>query len=250
MESLEQGRRWEEPDPGGSQLDCQGKPIETCHQCRHRRRVVRGDVEIWAGGAGTVDEEPDRFDIRDLDRVVAVWDLERGHLYLLLGSDPQRGPRGDEHAQSWGCVQQRGHPVGGIKHLLEVVEHQQDLASLEVVLQLLRGVAGALGRHPEHPKDGACDQFGIGHRVERHEEDAIWEHASQPVGGGDGNARLPGPSGAGERDHSGVLQERHHLCDLLASTHQRAARRRDSDGHLEGPQRGELGWQPVHQDLG
>ena len=62
--------------------------------------------------------------------------------------------------------------------MLEVVENQQDPTSFEVVLQLLQGVGGASGGDPERAENGVGYQFGIGHRVERHEEDPVGKMAA------------------------------------------------------------------------
>ena len=94
-----------------------------------------------------------------LDRVLGI---EHGHLVLLLAREVKRLATGHEHPHARAAGEQLAqHPDPG-SELLEVVEHQQQLAIAQIPLQpLRRGQIRLLGE-PERLADRRRDQPRIG----------------------------------------------------------------------------------------
>ena len=108
---------------------------------------------------------------------------------------------------------------GGVEHLLEVVDHEEELLLGEVRRELLPGrLVDA-----ERLRDLRQDELGIGDRRERHEEDAVREVLDQLGRRLQREPGLPGAARPGQRDRAdvGPAQELDHLGDLAVAPDER-----------------------------
>ena len=114
----------------------------------------------------------------------------------------------------------------GVDDLLEVVDDEQQPAALEVRDEALLEVALAV-EEPERPRDRADHVRRVPDRLERHEDDAVRELVGHRRSDRVGEARLPDPSGAGDREQADVVpaQKRLGLGDALLAPDQRRQRR-------------------------
>ena len=101
------------------------------------RGAVRAEIKTLDGkgkvfpvnGTLAVDEEGDGGVLRQLRcrrGVVRVWESERRNHELVLALQVQGRPARREHLQRRRRGQQLCHHQGGVQHLLEIVEHQQE----------------------------------------------------------------------------------------------------------------------------
>jgi hypothetical protein len=139
---------------------------------------------------------------------------ESGYRVDDLAVDPHQLPAGDEQAQVGTGLQHRSQLDGRIHHLLQVVEHEQELLLADVRRQLLL--------RPQRLGDRVDDQFWISHRRQPDPEHAGAELAHQLPRRLERQSRLPRPTRAGERHDPRrlVLNERDNLRHLLLAPHE------------------------------
>lgn len=98
---------------------------------------------------------------------------QRGNDILLLLSNAEPDPAGDQRLESRACAQQAGHRLTGSQNQLKVVQQQQELPVLKHPLQQIehRTILG----HFEVKRLGNSkqDQGGIIERSQVDEEDAV-----------------------------------------------------------------------------
>ncbi len=84
-------------------------------------------------------------------------------------------------------------------------------------------MTGEIVRRSQRPRDLRQDVGRIVHRGEPDPEDTVPVLADELGRGLDGEARLAGSAGAGERDQTGIADERDHICDLAFATDEAGA---------------------------
>ena len=145
------------------QLDCERQAVEVVADLRTRGEVYLVGLEIGAYRACPFEEHTHCS-------VGAEW-IERK---LLLAADPQPSAAGDDGLQARACRRDRAERRRGLDHLLEVVDHEEQLPAPEVGDQPLLEVALEV-EEPERPRDRAHDQARVGHGLERHRYHAVGE---------------------------------------------------------------------------
>ena len=116
---------------------------------------------------------------------------ERRHGEQPLALNGQRRSTGDQDAQARCRGEQLGHLRRGVEHMLEVVEHEQDIPPSQVAGERLdrqrrTPLAQVQGAH-----DTGYDQAGIAHGRQRDDGDAVAEPRRQQLGRGQREPRLP-----------------------------------------------------------
>ena len=150
----------------------------------------------------------------------------------MLAADVQHPAAGDQHGHERGAGHQVDDHGGGVDHVLEVVEHEEDLPGPEppghhLAARLLRRL-----RQSEGVGDGREHHGGIAHGGELDHHDAVGERVAGVAGDLERQPGLPAPAGAGHRHQaSGVAEEQGpQLVDLAVPAHQLA--RRAGNGEL------------------
>jgi hypothetical protein len=197
-EPVGDGGRGRRPHPAGSQLDGERHPGE--------QPAEAGDI-VGIGGQAEARPDQARPRLEEPHRLVAGRLLSRrrvgqaGHLDQPLRAEAEAPPRGGQDLHAWRPQQQFGHHLRGVAELLEVVEHQQQLAAGEMVAEQLERVARHRERDPERGGHGRDHQVALPlgpARLgpdERDEGDSV--AVAAPPGGGDlhRQPRLADPAG-------------------------------------------------------
>ena len=165
----------------------------------------------------------------------------------MLASHAQRLPTRHEHLQARAVGEQPDERRRGNRHLLEVVEDDQDLLRAELAAQLverraLRGVAEA-----DRGRDQGEDGVAVGCRDEFDEVDAVGEPVDLIGGGADGEPGLAAAAGTGQRDEPDVLvvEALANRAELRIAADERGCLgRKVVRPEVEGRQRSELSRQP------
>ena len=129
-ESLEQRRRRQHRDPSGGQLERKRHPLEPSADLGDRGRGLVGQAEAGRHSLRPLCEEHDRLVLgegRDIRRLPQLRQRERWHWIDNLAGEAQHASTCDEHLHSWRRRKQVAQHGGGCKHLLEVVDEQEQL---------------------------------------------------------------------------------------------------------------------------
>ena len=122
LEPSEQGRRREELDANGRELDRKWKMVEAAADLEDSRPVAV-EREAREDGARSFREELQCLGL-----------LERRDLILVLGGEMQRRPARREHSKARRCREQLRRDRSGRLEVLKVVEQQQELLLAQVSL--------------------------------------------------------------------------------------------------------------------
>jgi hypothetical protein len=135
----------------------------------------------------------------------------------------QRAAASDEHSQAGTGPLQLGHNRGGREQMLEVVQHQQELALLKMTTQEFQhGLARRLF-DPESLGDAHRDQRGIGEGRQVDHIDAVSECRFETLRNRVGEPRLTHPTRASQGQHAHVwaTEQLADLGELGRAAHQR-----------------------------
>ena len=94
---------------------------------------------------------------------------------LVLGSHMQSLPTGYEHVEPWTGGEQVRDLNSSARHLLEVVQEQQQLLLLQSFLEAFQQRLPGCFLNAQYLSDGGDDQRGITERGQIHEKDPISE---------------------------------------------------------------------------
>jgi hypothetical protein len=111
----------------------------------------------------------------------------------------------------------------GREEMFEVVEHEEELPGPQKPREILCKRVATHCADPERLCSGRQDEVGILKRRKAEEDDAVCERVGKLSGGLDGEPRLAGPAGAGQRDQPdiGTPQQLGHVLDLALATDER-----------------------------
>ena len=188
VEPREQCPRTEELDPRGDQLDGERQPVQTPADVADVVGVRGREGEVRPDEPCPADEELDRASC-PLGPVVGHrqgWD---GVLVLAPQVQRSAGRREDLHARP-GREELRDDGRG-VGQLLEVVQHEQEAASGEVLDERRRGPV--LPGHTQHLTHRGPHHLRGRHRRERHEVHAVRLMVVELTGDRDGEAGLARP---------------------------------------------------------
>ena len=192
-----------EPRLGGSELDCEGEPVQAADDLGDDRRICFRRRP--PGGLRTRREEA--HGVGSGDHVgFALTLLREAHgrnAEEVLARDVEPRPARREDAQSGSCGEQLGHERPRVEHVLDVVEHEQDLLRADLDSQPLEERLPGLTGDAERLRDGTGDVLGPGDRCERDEGDAVrvlLRDAARCLDGEPGLADASGPHEGHEAD--------------------------------------------------
>ena len=251
-ESVQDGLRAQDPDPGGGQLDGQRQAVKLDADLGDRRCVLIVHGEFGSDGHGSLDKEGHRLELGELLQVrkmPRIRQAERRDGILPFAVHPERTPARGEDRQVRGARQQVSDLRRGDGDLLEVVEHQEERAVAEVLGQPLdRG--GARIDEAYGLSDGGQQELLACDWLQGDEVHAVRE----PVAGlGSDLERepcLPRSSRPGQGDQSVRVHQYGHLVHLVLPA--------EEGGQLEGQvvgrglerlRRREHRWQAVDHQL-
>jgi hypothetical protein len=134
LQPLEQRLRRQQLHPGRGQLDGERQPVEVPADRRHGGPVVWRELEAGPCRLGPVDEEADGLvlgeEVRRRQMPVALRHAQRRDGVLVLPPDAEPHPAADQDLDGRGRPQELGDEGGCDGHLLEVVQHQQQVLRL------------------------------------------------------------------------------------------------------------------------
>ena len=215
-ESRQDGLRAQEAKAGRRELDRQRQAVEPCRDLGDGRGVLVGDLEVRAGRDGSLDEQADRGVLRQRGNpqpLVNAGQLEGWHRKLLLATDPQDGPGGDDDLERLGPAEQLGNRGRGRQQLLEVVEHEQRPAGAQRLDEALERRPSAGKRHPDRLRDGRRQQHRLRYRRERHEVHPVGKSVRDVGRELQGHPGLAGSARAGQRQQPRPIQQADRLRD-------------------------------------
>ncbi len=154
--------------------------------------------------------------------------LERGHLELLLALQVQRYPARRQDVQPGAGGEQPRDVERGLGDVLEVVEHEQRVLRDEVRREALDERPRGTLLHAELGRDRADDETRLGERRQLDEDDAVLEVVRGVPRRPQGEPRLAGAAGPGQRHETSlrITQERGQTLELLLPSDERGRLRR------------------------
>ena len=161
----------------------------------------------------------------------------------MLAADVESFTARDEQLESWTCLEELRYRPHRMRQLLEVVEEQEhglvaksDLQGLEE--RLLAGLG-----HANDLADGGKSRFHLSDGGQVDEEHAVEDAFKMGGRRAERQARLAGPTWAGQRDQTGpvVREQPADLLKLLFATNEGRCRYREvARAVIERPKRGEI----------
>ena len=165
VEPAQQRLGRERPHPRRRELDRERQAVEPGADLRDGLGVLLGDPEVGRRRLGPLGEERDR-----------VRRPELGDAVGLLAVEAERRAAGGQQLQA-GRLGQAGSTSGRRRrqHLLEVVEHEQELLVAQVLDQRLERALARLLAQAERLRDRRHDELRLPHRRELDEGSAARE---------------------------------------------------------------------------
>ena len=240
----------EEVEAGGRELDCKRQPVEAAADLGDRGGVVVGQPEVRPDAASPLDEQLDRLELAEVVGRGARrsrWERQRRNRHHVLASHAQRLAARHEHLQARAVGEQPDERRRGNRHLLEVVEDDQDLLRAELAAQLVERRALGGVAEADRGRDQGEHGVAVGCRDEFDEVDAVGEPVDLVGGGADGEPGLAAAAGTGQRDEPDVLvvEALANGAELRVAADERGCLgRKVVRPEVEGRQRSELSRQP------
>ena len=235
LQALSDALRGQQAHFRGSQLDRQRQAVEPSADVRDGVRVLGGEGELRLGRLGAIDEQ---LDGRRTARTFhahgpgAFGCPQCPDLVDLLAPDAQHDPAGHQEAREGRDGVQPNELGGGIHDLLEVVEHDQDLPSLERTGDALLEPGFAVVADAEGVRDRRQQQAVLEHSLEQHEVRSVGEQVLGGVRHLDREAALADPARADEAHHAVLpaFEQLPHLREIVLAADRGRVRRRNP-GH-------------------
>ena len=183
-------------DPGSRQLDRERKPIEPGADGGDCGRVRRAQGKAGARGPGAGDEQ-----LNGLGR------RQRIDRDIVLAREAEHHPAGGEDRQLLAIGEQIGNPRGGIDHLLQVIEDEQQMARLQIGDQLAIDRQRTLITQAQPAGNSGQDQILIVYRGQIDEPGPVAELPGDLGSDLQGQAGLADAAWAGQRHERYVVAE-------------------------------------------
>jgi hypothetical protein len=217
------------PDPAGGQLQGQRYAVHQPADAHHVR--ARGAGEAGSQQPGAFGEELDRLGHR-----------QAGHLDEPFRAQSELPPGGHQELHRRRPAEQRGDHRTGIGQMLQVVEHEQQLATGEVIGEQVQRLAGHRERDVEGPGERADHTAGrVPGAHEGHEHRPVAVALAPGRGDLDGQPGLADAAGTdqGDQPAGGVVQPVVQPGQLGLPADQRGQRPRRIRGRRRPAQLGE-----------
>ena len=232
--------------PRRGELDGQRDPVQAHADRRHRRGIGIIKGEALPVHRGVLGEQLHRLESGQPRGVGETGgrDSQRRNPEDMLPADAQRLPAGDQQARPRaGPYHGVGQLRGRAKHVLGVVEDDQQVPVADRVDQGIQHGPSRLLADTEHGGHGACDQLGVGHRRQLDQPHSV-PGAIQYLGRH--LQRQPGladPARPGDRDQpTPPGHQRPQLSQLAGPAHETSRLRRQVMAQrrvIQRPQRAE-----------
>ena len=167
-------------------------------------------------------------------------EAERGHGVRVFTADVQHDPAGHEHLQPRTLGQQARDEGARGRHLLEVVEHEQQILLPQVRPQdVEERLLGGLP-HRQRPRHRGGHRLAVGHRGQPHEVCAVGKVADQLLRHSQRQAGLADApwSGQAEQANLGAQEHLHDGAHLPLAAHERG----ELHGKVVAPRGDGTGW--------
>ena len=238
-------------DAGGGELDGERDAVEPAADLHHGRRVGLVDVKRRCDGRGPFGEQRGRVRRQRRRGRRRLGNRERADGPQLLAVDAEPLPAGRQHAHVLAAAEDRVGEVGGdVEHMLAVVEHDQAVASAEVIEDAVERRHAGPRNHAERTRHDLEDRFlrvRGGELAQPHTVAGIRQHLGRDA---QREARLPDTADAGERHESVRAHEGGHCLDLVVAPDEARQLRRQVGGiRVERSQRLEVGGKTRRVDL-
>lgn len=218
LEAIEDSGGRKNAGAGGGELDRQREAVEARADVADGGSVIRRDGKVRADGGSALDE-----------KFGCGIGREGGDWKILLAVDAEAGAAGGENFERGAGFERFGEKFGGGENLFEIIEDEQEGASVAKLFgdDLGDGTA-AEGLDGEGFGKSRSDEIGIGDRAEANEFDARGKTRGESFGDGDGEARLPRSAGTreSEKENVGTQKKFGGLSDLKFAADERSARAR------------------------
>src|SRR6266700_3948361 len=175
---LQQSWQRQQLETSGCQFNCQGQTIETPADLDNKRGLLIAELKCGLNLPRSCKEEGDRSIARQCCAVrQGLWirQGERRHRKHQLAAYMQHFTTGHQYREMRTASQQLYQLWRGFHHLLEVVQHEQEMSLPQCHLQLLQRRSGAAVLQAKGLQNGREHQLGIGNGGERNEADTIRE---------------------------------------------------------------------------
>jgi hypothetical protein len=239
LEAGEELLHRQHPDAGRGQLEGQRDAVQPHAHLRDGGGVPGGQAEPGERRPGPVGEQAHGLrpgDLRDRGPRLRVRtagerrERQRRHAPHRLTREPQRLAAGRQDADVRAGAQQRlGQRGAGADEVLAVVEHEQEALGPQRVAE--RGQQGAAGllAHADDGRHRLGDGGRVGERGELDQPDAAGEPLPREQGlrHPEGQPRLAGAAGAGERDQAPGAQQPGRLGHVALPPDEAGERRRE-----------------------
>jgi hypothetical protein len=151
---------------------------------------------------------------------------------LPLAREAEPHPTGHQHFELAAGRKEVGHEWGRRDHLLEVVQHEQQvLVAKECTESLDQWLVAGLP-YAKNVSDRGCDQVGVSDRRQTHEEHAVRADIVHVGGHAQGKTGLAHAAGTGQGEQANLVlvQQVDEHCHLTLAAHERGRRRGEVRG--------------------
>ena len=215
------------------ELDREREPVEAPADREHLATMAAADVQIGIRGGRARGKQVARVGVG-----------KRRHRVLDLGRHAQQLAARRQHREAWALVEQSTDERRRRKDTLEVVQEEQQLAVADSPRERVLERLSRLFTDVEHLRDRGQNLRRVVDPCEPDEERAVDERARDATGYLEGEARLAGATGTGERHERCVAtDELREVAELPIAIDERQTRRRDVARRAR-PRRRELDAEP------
>ena len=198
--------RSEQSHSRSGQLECERQPVQPATDRGHVVCVRLVQDELGVAGSRAIEEHRDgamALERRRRGGSRGVGYRERVHGIEPLGGQACRFATGDQDRQVRARSKQLGDERRARREVLEVVQHQQQMAVAEETPECAHGWLGVPDRRLHRPPDRGGEIPRLSHRRQLHESRPIREVLGQAPGRLDRQARLADAARPDQRDEAG-----------------------------------------------
>ncbi len=163
----------------GRDLDGERQAVHGTADGRHVLAVPLA-VEVWVDGGADLLEQGDR--VSQSARTGAGLDGEWLDVEHTLAGDAQTSPARDQDPKVVRPLDHLGHQAGGIRDVLEVVEHEEQRLPAQGFLEHRHDVLTRPGADAELAHHELGDQTGLAHLGQVHEAPSLGSLLGPPLG--------------------------------------------------------------------
>ena len=219
----------------GGKLNGQRQAVEPATDLDDGRNSRRIQGKVVVHGLGALGEELHRTGCGHCflrEPAIDIRHAQARHAVHVLAIEAERFATRRQHREVRAGTQQFGHDGRGSEQMLVVVQHQQQAAVAQGVLERIERRALLRLAHLQHGGDSRRHERRVEQRRQRNKVDAVGEIGQQLAGRGHAQARLADAAGAGEGQQAriGPAQPRHDRIEVRRAADQVIHARRKVGG--------------------